>query len=59
MARKTHREFAKQKVTLEAVSRLLSLVWGVKGYIHSPVFGKLAPQNQPIWRARGTLAKCI
>src|SRR4029450_11456523 len=37
MARKTHREFSRQEVTLEAVSRLLSLVWGVTGYVYSPV----------------------
>jgi len=52
MARKTHREFAKQEVTLEAVSRLLSLVWGVKAYIHSPVFGKLAHKTSPSAGAR-------
>ena len=52
MARKTHREFSKQEVTLEAVSRLLSLVWGVRGYIHSPGFGKLVHKTSPSAGAR-------
>ncbi len=52
MARKTHREFSKQEVTLEAISRLLSLVWGVTGYIYSPVFGKLAHKTSPSAGAR-------
>ena len=52
MARRTHREFSRQGVTLEAISRLLSLVWGVRGYIHSPVFGKLAQKTSPSAGAR-------
>jgi SagB-type dehydrogenase family enzyme len=52
MARRTHREFSKQEVTLEAISRLLSLVWGVTGYLHSPVFGKLAHKTSPSAGAR-------
>jgi SagB-type dehydrogenase family enzyme len=52
MARRTHREFSEQEVTLQAISRLLSLVWGVMGYIHSPVFGKLAHKTSPSAGAR-------
>ena len=52
MARRTHREFSKLEVTLEAISRLLSLVWGVTGYIYSPVFGKLAHKTSPSAGAR-------
>ena len=51
-ARKTHREFSKQEVTVEAVSQLLSLVWGVTGYFHSPVFGKLLHKTSPSGGAR-------
>ena len=51
-ARKTHREFSKQEVTLEAVSRLLSLVWGVTGYLDSSVFGKLLHKTSPSGGAR-------
>ena len=51
-ARKTHRQFSKGKVTLEAVSQLLSLVWGVTGYLHSSVFGKLLHKTSPSGGAR-------
>jgi SagB-type dehydrogenase family enzyme len=52
MTRKTHRRFSKQEVTLEAVSQLLSLVWGVTGYLHSPMFGKLLHKTSPSAGAR-------
>jgi SagB-type dehydrogenase family enzyme len=52
MARKTHRRFSKEEVTLEAVSQLLSLVWGVTGYLHSPIFGKLLHKTSPSAGAR-------
>ena len=52
MARKTHRRFSKQDVTLEAISQLLSLVWGVTGYLHSPLFGKLLHKTSPSAGAR-------
>ena len=52
MARKTHREFSKKKVTLENVSDLLSLVWGVAGYLHSPMFGQLLHKTSPSGGAR-------
>ena len=51
-ARKTHRQFSKQELTLEAVSQLLSLVWGVTGYFYSPVFGKLLQKTSPSGGAR-------
>jgi SagB-type dehydrogenase family enzyme len=51
-ARKTHRRFSKEEVTLEAVSQLLSLVWGVTGYFYSPVFGKLLRKTSPSGGAR-------
>jgi SagB-type dehydrogenase family enzyme len=51
-ARKTHRRFSKQEVTLEAVSQLLSLVWGVTGYFYSSVFGKLLHKTSPSGGAR-------
>lgn len=52
MARKTHRQFSKQEVTLDAVSQLLSLVWGVTGYLHPPMFGKLLHKTSPSGGAR-------
>jgi SagB-type dehydrogenase family enzyme len=50
--RETHRRFSNQKVTLQAVSQLLSLVWGVTGYFYSPVFGKLLQKTSPSGGAR-------
>jgi SagB-type dehydrogenase family enzyme len=52
MARKTHREFSKKELTLESVSQLLSLVWGVTDYLHSPRFGKLIHKTSPSGGAR-------
>ena len=52
MARKTHRRFPHQELTLETVSQLLSLVWGVTGYLHSPIFGKLLRKTSPSGGAR-------
>jgi len=52
MMRKTHRRFSKQEVTLEAVSQLLSLVWGVNGYLYSARFGKLLHKTSPSGGAR-------
>jgi SagB-type dehydrogenase family enzyme len=52
MARKTHREFARQGVSLENVSQLLSLVWGVTGYLHAAIFGSLPRKTSPSGGAR-------
>jgi SagB-type dehydrogenase family enzyme len=52
MARKTHRRFSKQELNLETVSQLLSLVWGVNGYLYSPRFGKLLQKTSPSAGAR-------
>jgi len=51
-ARRTHRQFSKRDVTLEAVSRLLSLVWGVTGYSNFSMFGKLLLKSSPSGGAR-------
>jgi SagB-type dehydrogenase family enzyme len=52
MGRKTHRQFSKQQLPLETVSQLLSLVWGVNGYLYSPRFGKLLQKTSPSAGAR-------
>jgi SagB-type dehydrogenase family enzyme len=52
MTRRTHRRFSKEEVTLEAVSQLLRLVWGVTGYLHSPIFGSLPTKTSPSGGAR-------
>src|SRR5207248_5598810 len=50
--RKTHRRFSAKDLTLETVSHLLSLVWGVTGYLYSPRFGKLLRKTSPSGGAR-------
>jgi SagB-type dehydrogenase family enzyme len=52
MARKTHRRFSDKELKLETVSQLLSLVWGVNGYLYSPRFGKLLHKTSPSAGAR-------
>ena len=52
MARKTHRRFSKQELPLEAVSQLLSLGWGVTGYLSTRRFGKLLEKTSPSGGAR-------
>jgi SagB-type dehydrogenase family enzyme len=52
MARKTHRRFSTRELSLESVSQLLSLVWGVTGYLHSVMFGELAHKTSPSGGAR-------
>ncbi len=52
MARWTHRQFSDKPLKLETVSQLLSLVWGVTGYLYSPLFGKLPLKTSPSAGAR-------
>jgi SagB-type dehydrogenase family enzyme len=52
LARKTHRQFSKQEMTLEVVSQLLSLVWGATGYLDSSLFGRLLHKTSPSGGAR-------
>jgi SagB-type dehydrogenase family enzyme len=46
-ARRTYREFSTRPLPVEVLSQLLSLVWGVTGYVHSPIFGKLPLKTSP------------
>ena len=50
--RKTHRRFSNDKLPLELVSQLLSLVWGVTGYRNCPRFGKSVLKTSPSGGAR-------
>jgi SagB-type dehydrogenase family enzyme len=52
LKRKTHRKFSNQQLPLTSVSQLLSLVWGVTGYLRSPVFGRLVHKTSPSGGAR-------
>ena len=51
-ARRTHREFASGKVSLENVSKLLQTTWGVQGYFHAEVVGRLPYKTSPSGGAR-------
>jgi SagB-type dehydrogenase family enzyme len=51
-ARRTHREFARGKVSLDDVSRLLQTTWGVQGYFETNVFGNLPYKTSPSGGAR-------
>jgi len=51
-ARRTHRDFARGKVSLENVSKLLHATWGVQGYFQTEVFGRLPYKTSPSGGAR-------
>lgn len=51
-ARRTRREFAKGKLSLETLSRLLQTTWGVQGYFETDIFGKLPYKTSPSGGAR-------
>lgn len=51
-ARRTHRDFAKGKVSLENVSKLLHATWGVQGYLQTKAFGRLPYKTSPSGGAR-------
>lgn len=50
--RKTYRKFSTRDLPLADVSQILSLVWGVRGYLYSPVFGRLIHKTSPSGGAR-------
>jgi SagB-type dehydrogenase family enzyme len=51
-ARRTHRNFARGKVSLENVSQLLQTTWGVQGYFQTEAFGSLPYKTSPSGGAR-------
>lgn len=51
-ARRTHRAFARGKLSLENVSKLLQTTWGVQGYLETNVFGPLPHKTSPSGGAR-------
>jgi SagB-type dehydrogenase family enzyme len=50
--RRTHREFAGGKVSLEDISQLLQTTWGIQGYFHTDVLGRLPYKTSPSGGAR-------
>jgi SagB-type dehydrogenase family enzyme len=51
-ARRTHRDFARGRVSLENVSQLLQTTWGVQGYFQTKAFGSLPYKTSPSGGAR-------
>jgi SagB-type dehydrogenase family enzyme len=51
-ARKTHREFSPVGLPLDAISDLLFYTWGVSGFVHSPILGRLPHKTSPSGGAR-------
>ena len=51
-ARRTHRKFARGKVSLQNVAKLLQITWGVQGYVETNAFGKLPYKTSPSGGAR-------
>jgi SagB-type dehydrogenase family enzyme len=52
LTRRTHREFARGKVSLEHVATLLQATWGVQGYFRATGFGRLPYKTSPSGGAR-------
>lgn len=51
-SRRTHRTFAKGKVSVEDISKLLQTTWGVQHYVRTNVFGELPLKTSPSGGAR-------
>jgi SagB-type dehydrogenase family enzyme len=51
-ARRTHREFTRQAISLEQAAKLLYATWGVQGEIDAPPFGRLFLKTSPSGGAR-------
>jgi SagB-type dehydrogenase family enzyme len=51
-ARRTHRNFARGKISLENVSKLLQTTWGIQRYVRTNVFGRLPLKTSPSGGAR-------
>jgi SagB-type dehydrogenase family enzyme len=45
--RRTHREFGRRKISLDDLSTLLQMTWGVQGYFQTDVFGELPYKTSP------------
>lgn len=55
LARRTHRRFAPGAISLENVSVLLHLTWGITGYLKWPGLGRLLLKTSPSGGARQPL----
>jgi len=55
LRRRTHRRFAAGRISLEQVSGILGLTWGIKGYLQWPGLGRLLLKTSPSGGARHPL----
>jgi SagB-type dehydrogenase family enzyme len=55
LRRRTHRQFAAGGISLEQVSRILNLTWGIKGYLQWPGLGRLLLKTSPSGGSRHPL----
>src|SRR5271169_1034757 len=55
LSRRTHRRFAPGGISLEQISRILNLTWGIKGYLQWPGLGQLLLKTSPSGGARHPL----
>jgi SagB-type dehydrogenase family enzyme len=55
LSRRTHRRFAPGGISLEQVSRILSLTWGIQGHLQWPGLGQLLLKTSPSGGARHPL----
>jgi SagB-type dehydrogenase family enzyme len=55
LARRTHRHFAPGTISLEEVSVILHLTWGITGYLRWPGLGRLLLKTSPSGGARHPL----
>ncbi|GAB3263467.1 nitroreductase family protein [Chitinimonas naiadis] len=52
LARRTHRKFSTQALSLAEVAHLLGMCWGVTGHAETPTFGRLPLKTSPSGGAR-------
>jgi SagB-type dehydrogenase family enzyme len=55
LARRTHRRFAPGALSLESISVILHLTWGITGYLRWPGLGRLVLKTSPSGGARQPL----
>jgi len=55
LARRTYRRFAPGGISLEQVSGILAMTWGIKGYLRWPGLGRLLLKTSPSGGARHPL----
>ena len=52
LLRRTRREFSREEIPFDVLSKLLFYSWGVTGFLESPVFGRLPLKTSPSSGAR-------